>query len=150
VDDQWLTAAEPVKRPRSTPVPRHARAGLVDLLAFFSVLVLAGGLALLVDRTGQLSARPAFAAGAGLVAACMAAWRRLRRLELRRWRSGQAIYHGRRVTVVSAWGVEGQPPPAAIEPSAIPSTTTPCAAMPGRADAGARRLGQRRSSKSVD
>ena len=45
--------------------------------------------------------------------------------------NGSVIYRGRRVTVVSAWGVEGQPPPAAIEPSAIPSTTTPCAAMPG-------------------
>jgi hypothetical protein len=30
----------------------------------------------------------------------------LRRLELRRWRSGQAIYCGRRVTVVSTRGVE--------------------------------------------
>jgi hypothetical protein len=117
VDDQWLTAAELAKRLRSTPAPRHARAGLVDLLAFFGVLVLVGGLALLVDRTGQLSARLAFAGGAGLVAAAVTAWRRLRRLELRRWRSGQAIYRGRRVMVVSAWGVEGQLP-LAIEPSA--------------------------------
>jgi hypothetical protein len=87
-------------------------------------LVLAGGLALLADRTGQLPARLAFAAAAGLVAACGTTWRRLRRLELRRWRSGQAIYRGRRVTVVSAWGVEGQPPPT-IEPPAVTSTTTP-------------------------
>jgi hypothetical protein len=42
-----------------TPAPaaRHARASLADLLAFLGVLVLAGALALLVDRTGQLSAR---------------------------------------------------------------------------------------------
>ena len=113
-------------RVAGTPAPaaRHAHAGLVDLLAFLGMLVLAGGLALLADRTGQLPARLAFAAAAGLVAACGTTWRRLRRLELRRWRSGQAIYRGRRVTVVSAWGVEGQPPPT-IEPPAVTSTTTP-------------------------
>ncbi len=109
---------------------RPARAGLVDLLAFFGVLVFVGGLALLVDRTSQLSVRLAFAGAAGLVVGCMTAWRRLRRLELRRWRSGQAIYRGRRVTVVSAWGVEGQPPPG-IEPPAILSTTTPSRAAAG-------------------
>ena len=102
---------------RDTPAPagRHARASLADLLAFLGVLVLAGGLVFLLDRTGQLSARLAFAGVAGLVAACVNAWRRLRRVELRRWRSGQVTYRGRRVTVVSAWGVEGQPPPT-IEP----------------------------------
>ena len=107
-----------------TPAPaaRRARASLADLLAFLGVLVLAGGLALLIDRTGQLSARLAFAGAAGLVAACVTAWRRLRRVELHRWRSGQVTYHGRRVTLVSAWGVEGQPPPP-IEPSTAPSTT---------------------------
>jgi hypothetical protein len=76
----------------------------------------------LVDRTGQLSARLAFAGAAGLVAACVNAWRRLRRVELRRWRSGQVTYRGRRVTVVSAWGMEGQPPPA-IEPDGTSMTT---------------------------
>jgi hypothetical protein len=92
------------------------------VLAFLGVLVFVGVLTLLVDRTGQLSARLAFAGAAGLVAGGMTAWRRLRRPELRRWRSGQAIYRGRRVTMVSAWGVEGQPLPA-IEPLATASTT---------------------------
>ena len=102
------------------PAARHARASLADLLAFLGVLVLAGVLAFLLDRTGQLSARLGFAGAAGLVAACVNAWRRLRRVELRRWRSGQVTYRGRRVTVVSAWGVEGQPP-SAIEPPAAPT-----------------------------
>jgi hypothetical protein len=92
----------------------HAHAG-GDLLAFLGVLGFVTGLTLLVDRTGQLSARLGFAGAAGLVAGCMTAWRRLRRPSPRRWRSGQVIYRGRRMTVVSAWGVEGQPPPA-IEP----------------------------------
>jgi hypothetical protein len=83
--------------------------------------MLVGALVLLADRTGQVSSRLAFAGAAGLVAACMTAWRRLRRAELRRWRSGQATYRGRRVTLVSTWGVEGQPPPT-VEP---PITTTP-------------------------
>src|SRR5689334_12701416 len=61
---------------------KQAHASLADLLAFLGVLVFAGGLALLVDRTGQLSARLAFAGAAGVVAACMTAWRRLRRVEL--------------------------------------------------------------------
>jgi hypothetical protein len=107
----------------AAPAARHARADLIGLLAFLGVLAFAGGLALLVDRTGQLSARLAFAGATALVAGCMTAWRRLRRSELRRWRSGQAIYRGRRVTVASAWGVEGQPPPP-IEPPTVPSTTT--------------------------
>jgi hypothetical protein len=106
------------------PAARHARASLADLPAFLGVLALAGGLAFLLDRTGQLSARLAFAAAAGLVAACVTAWRRLRRVELRRWRSGKVIYRGRRVALVHAWGVEGQEPPA-IEPPAAPSSTTP-------------------------
>jgi hypothetical protein len=88
-----------------------------DLLAFLGVLVFAAGLTLLVDRTGQLSARLGFAGAAGLASACVTAWRRLRRPGPRHWRSGQVIYRGRRMTVVSAWGVEGQPPPA-IEPPA--------------------------------
>jgi hypothetical protein len=107
---------------------RHIRASLADLLAFLGVLVLAGGLVFLLDRTGQPSARLAFAGAAGLVASSMNAWRRLRRAELRRWRSGQAIYRGRRVTLVSAWGVEGQPPPA-IEP---PTTDQAPAAPSGQ------------------
>jgi hypothetical protein len=109
------------RRPDSSPGLLTIRAALADLLAFLGVLVLAGGLVLLVDRVGQLSSRLAFAGAAGLVAACMTAWRRLRRVELRRWRSGQAIYRGRRVTLVSAWGVEGQPPPT-IEPPTTPTT----------------------------
>ena len=94
----------------------HACAGVVDLLAFLGVLMFAGGLALLIDRAGQLSVRLGFAGAAGLVAGCVTAWRRLRRSELRRWRSGQAIYRGHRVTLVAGWGIEGQPLPA-IEPS---------------------------------
>lgn len=112
---------KPARRPGEPPTAGHARVGAVDLLAFIGVLVLVGVLTLLVDRTGQLSARLAFAGAAGLVVGGVTAWRRLRRPALRRWRSGQAIYRGRRVTVVSAWGVEGQPLPA-IEPSATAST----------------------------
>jgi hypothetical protein len=122
---------EPRPADTAAPAARHARAGLADLLAFLGVLVLAGGLALLVDRTGQLSARLAFAGAAGLVAGCVTAWRRLRRLELRRWRSGQIIYRGRRVALVSAWGAEGQPPPPIEPPTASSSTTPPrSATMP--------------------
>jgi hypothetical protein len=106
-----------------TPAQETRHASLADLLAFLGVLVLAGALALLVNRTGQLSARLAFAGAAGLVAACVNAWRRMRRVELRRWRSGQVSYRGRRVTMVSAWGVEGQPA-AVIEPPAGTSTDT--------------------------
>jgi len=113
---------EPRVADPAAPAGGHARLGAVDLLAFLGVLALVGVLTLLVDRTGHLSARLAFAGAAGLVAGGVTAWRRLRRPELRRWRSGQAIYRGRRVTVVSAWGVEGQPPPA-IEPPATASTT---------------------------
>jgi hypothetical protein len=109
-----------------------------DLLAFLGALVFAAGLTLLVDRTGHLSARLGFAGAAGLVADCATAWRRLRRLGPHRWRSGQMIYRGDRVTLVSAWGVEGQPPPA-IEPlaaknadehtgpAALPATVLPSA-----------------------
>lgn len=86
-----------------------------DLLAFLGVLVFTAGLTLLIDGTGQLSARLGFAGAAGLVAGCVTAWRRLRRPGPRRWRSGQMIYRGRRMTVVSTWGVEGQPSPV-IEP----------------------------------
>ena len=103
---------EPGAADTALSAARRARAGLFDLLAFLGVLVFASGLALLVDRSGQLSGRLAFAGGVGLVAGCVTAWRRLRRLELRRWRSGQVIYRGRRMTLVSAWGVEGQPPSA--------------------------------------
>ena len=71
------------------PAARHARASLADLLAFLGVLVLAGGLAFLLDRTGQLSARLAFAGAAGLVTGCVNAWRRLRRVELRCWRTAR-------------------------------------------------------------
>ena len=95
----------------AAPDSSHARAGVVDLLAFLGVLLLAGGVTLLTDRTGHLSSRLAFAGGTGLVAGSVTAWRRLRRPEPRRWRSGQAIYRGHRVTMVSAWGVEGQPAP---------------------------------------
>jgi hypothetical protein len=54
---------------------------------------------------------------AGLVAACGTRLWRLYRHDLRRWRRGQAIYRDRRITVVSAWGVEGQPPPTNRRPS---------------------------------
>jgi hypothetical protein len=107
-----------------TPAQAARHASLADLLAFLGALVLAGALALLVNRTGQLSARLAFAGAAGLVAACVSGWRRLRRVELRRWRSGKVSYRGRRVTMVSAWGVEGQPA-GVIEPPAGTSTVTP-------------------------
>jgi hypothetical protein len=115
-----------------TPAPaaRKARASLADLLAFLGVLALAGGLVLLADRTGQLSARLAFAGAAGLVAACVSAWRRLRRVELRRWRSGQLTYRGHRVTLVSTWGVEGQPAPAIEPATTTPATTTPATTTP--------------------
>jgi hypothetical protein len=107
-----------------------------DLLAFLGVLVFAAGLTLLVNRTGHLSARLGFAGAARLVAGCATAWRRLRRPGLKRWRSGQMIYHGERVTLVSAWGVEGQPPPTTetlaaknadehAGPAALPATVLP-------------------------
>jgi hypothetical protein len=100
----------------------HAHVGR-DLLALLGVLVFAAGFTLLVDRTGQLSARLGFAGAAGLVASCMTAWRRLRQPGPRHWRSGQVIYHGRRMMLVSSWGVEGQPPPA-IEPLASAAKDT--------------------------
>ncbi len=43
---------------------------------------------------GAAPAVLAFAGGVGLVAACVNAWWRLRRVELRRWRSGQMTYRG--------------------------------------------------------
>jgi hypothetical protein len=108
-----------------------------DLLAFLGVLAFVAGLTLLVDRTGQLSARLGFAGAAGLVAGCVTAWRRLRRPGPRRWRSGQVIYRGRRMSLVSAWGIEGQPPPAIELPAAaedadglIGPTALPAAALP--------------------
>jgi len=99
------------------------RAGVADLLAFLGVLIFTGVLTLLVERTGRLPARLAFAGAAGLVVGCVTGWRRLRRPGPRHWRSGQAIYRGRRVTVVSAWGVEGQPLPP-IEPMATEDAVT--------------------------
>jgi hypothetical protein len=137
----------------SAPPTRHVRASLADLLAFLGVLVLIGGLAFLLDRTGQLSARLAFAGAAGLAASSVNAWRRLRRVELRRWRSGQLTYRGRRMTVTSAWGVEGQPLPT-IEPPAIETATTlpatpgtsGCQSCIGGRDRGSRRVGRQRSS----
>jgi hypothetical protein len=109
-----------------TPAPaaRHARASLADLLAFLGVLVLAGGIAFLLDRTGQLSARLAFAAGTGLAVGCGPRGGRLRRVELRRWRSGQAIDRSRRLTLVSASGMEGQPLPTIEPPSTLNTTIT--------------------------
>ena len=55
---------EPKLAGTSAPPARQARASLADLLAFLGVLVLAGGLVFLLDRTGQLSARLAFAGAA--------------------------------------------------------------------------------------
>ncbi len=101
----------------AAPAGGRTRVGVLDLLALLGVLAFVGGLALLVDRSGQLSGRLAFAGAAGLVAGCLTAWRRLRRPGPQRWRSGQAVYRGSRVTVVTAWGVDGQPLPA-IEPPA--------------------------------
>ena len=132
----------------TAPAARHARASLADLLALLGVLVLAGALALLIDRTGQISGRLAFAGAAGLVAACMNAWRRLRRVELRRWRSGQVAYCGRKVTMVSAWGVEGQPPPA-IEPLTETSTTTLATPGGGASSAGCPADGRRSWSRLI-
>ena len=95
---------------------RHARVG-VDLLAFHGVLVFVAGLTLLIDRDGHLSARLGFAGAVGLVVGFVTAWRRLRQPGPHRWRSGQVIYRGGRVTLVSSWGVQGQLPPT-IEPLA--------------------------------
>lgn len=102
------------------PASGHVR--VADLLAFLGVLIFVGGLTLLIDPVGQLPARLAFAGAAGLVVACMTAWRRLQRPSPRRWRSGQVIYRGRKVTLVTAWGVEGQPLPV-IELSEVPKAT---------------------------
>jgi hypothetical protein len=60
-------------------VPLLLKPRATDVLAFLGVLVFVGVLMLLVDRTGQLSARLAFAGAAGLVAGGVTAWRRLRR-----------------------------------------------------------------------
>jgi hypothetical protein len=95
----------------------QAPGAVVDFLAFLAVLVFVAGLTLLLDRTAQLPARIVFSGALGLAAGCITAWRRLRRPKPRRWRSGQAVYRGRRVQVVHAWGVEDQPLPA-IMPSA--------------------------------
>src|SRR5690348_15707923 len=56
---------------------RTARVG-GDLLAFLGALTFAAGLTLLIDHTGQLSARLGFAGAAGLATGCVNAWRRLR------------------------------------------------------------------------
>ena len=69
----------------TAPAAGHICVGLFDLMAFLWTLAFTGGLALLIHHVGQLSARLAFAGSAGLVAGCVTAWRRLRRLELRRW-----------------------------------------------------------------
>ncbi len=103
--------SKPMVEGTTVPESGQARIGGVDLLAFLGALLLAGGVTLLADQSGHFSSRLAFAGGAGLVAACVTAWRRLRRPELRRWRSGQAVYRGHRVTMVSTWGVEGQSAP---------------------------------------
>jgi hypothetical protein len=114
----------------ASPAEGHIRTVVADLLAFLGVLIFVGGLTLLADRVGQLSVRIVFSGAIGLVVGCVAAWRRLRRPKPRRWLSGQAVYRGRRVVVVSAWGVEGQPLPA-IEPSAVADGEAP--ATPDRA-----------------
>ena len=95
----------------SVPIGPRSRAIVIDLMAFLGVLAFAAGSVLLTDHTAQTDQRLTLAAIAGLVVACMTAWRRLRRAGPRRWRSGQAVYRGRRITVVSAWGAQGQPPP---------------------------------------
>jgi hypothetical protein len=109
-----------------TPGPTGGRSstGVVDLLAAVLAFAFAVGLVLLLGRVGPLPAQLGFAGGAGVAASCVTAWRRLRRPEMRRWRCGQAVYRGRRITFVSAWGVEGQQPPA-IEPSPAETTSSP-------------------------
>lgn len=93
----------------------YARFDVIDLVAFVCVLLFTDGLTLLAARTSQLPVWSAFVGAGGLVTGYVTAWRRLRRLELRRWRSGQAVYLGSRVRIAYAWGVEGQPPPLTVE-----------------------------------
>lgn len=121
--EQYETKAADTAAPPTRP---QARGAAFDLLAFLGVLVFVGGLTLLIDHTGQFSARLVFSGAAGLVVSGVMAWRRLRRPGPHRWRSGQAVYHGRRVVVVSAWGVEGRPLPA-IEPPAVADAGVPAA-----------------------
>ena len=47
---------EPMAADPTAPAARHARAGPTDLLALLGMLVFAGALTLLVDRTGQILA----------------------------------------------------------------------------------------------
>ena len=117
---------EPSVPEASAPAGTRARGDVVDLLAFLGTLLLVGGVVLLVDSDRRLSARLVFAGAAGLAAGCVMAWRRLRRPEPRRFLTGQVVYRGARMSVVSAWGVHGQPlpaiePPAATHPGHAPS-----------------------------
>ena len=114
----------------SAPTSSCSRASVIDLMAFLGVLAFAAGsVLLLTDHTAQTRGRLTLAATTALVVACMTAWRRLRRTAPRRWRSGQATYRGRRITVVSAWGVQGQPLPP-LEPRVIQQKAGDTGALP--------------------
>lgn len=91
---------------------QHARTGIIDLLAFLAVLAFVCVLMI-------IHVRLAYAGIAGLAIGCVTVWGRLRKPARRRWLSGQFMYRGRKFSIVSAWGVEGQAPPA-VEPSSPP------------------------------
>ena len=111
--------SEPIEpRPSKATQPKRERIDVIDLIAFLAVLAFVAGLVLLIDRGGEAPARLVLAGATGLVGACVAAWRRPRRSELRRWRNRQAVYRGRRVTFMSTWGTETQPP-LALPPGAL-------------------------------
>ncbi|ASW55094.1 hypothetical protein CIK06_14255 [Plantactinospora sp. KBS50] len=93
---------------------------MVDLIVFLAVLVFVAGLVLLIDRDGKVPAGLVLAGATGLVSACVTAWRRPHRPTLQRWRSGQAIYRGSRVTLTSTWGMEPRPPAGDAAPDAGP------------------------------
>lgn len=94
----------------STTAGRPARAGAIDLLAFLAVLTF---VVVLVLVHVQL----AYAGIAGLAIGCTTVWTRLRVPRRRRWQSGQFVYRGRNISIVSAWGVEGQAAPAVETPA---------------------------------
>jgi hypothetical protein len=95
------------------PAGQGTRTGVIDLLAFLAVLTFVSVLML-------IHVRLAYTGIAGLAIGCMTVWARLRRPERRRWLSGQFMYRGRKFSIVSAWGVEGQAAPA-VEPPSPPS-----------------------------
>ena len=98
------------------PAPGR-RAGVIDLLAFLAVIAFATLIVLPLAHSGKLAPRLAIAGAAALVAGGAAAWRRLRWPAPRRWRSGQVTVKARHMSLVSSWGVEGQPPPLEAPPA---------------------------------